>query len=385
MNTSVGIFLFADIDHSKFGGMESHAIHFIRFFKGNANYKLLYIISKDQKNLNSIFLPHGKLVCASLEVGSIGLFIRKWLNSYRVVCFFNNGWWIEDIETLRSYLPNVFFCQRTGGNEVIKANLNCISLGYKERINYWVNNINNNLNAFITNSAYTTQRVISIGVNKNIIFQISGGVDFRAIHWAQQNRSMLRRAYFSDHHDQICVVSASRFVHFKGLDITLHAISRAQKLKDFIYFIVGGGPEEPFIRTIANRLKGIKCVFLGEKSFDESLYIITSADLLLCLSRECKISVPGGAYIHTETMGRTALEGICAGVPVIATRVGGLPEFVTEDYGYLTEPDSPEEASSKIVMALNARINKKQNLNKIKSNYSWDAIFTQYMTIWDNK
>lgn len=44
---------------------------------------------------------------------------------------------------------------------------------------------------------------------------------------------------------------------------------------------------------------------------------------------------------HNEGMGRAAVEAMAAGLPVVATRVGGLPDVVSADAGILVPPRDP--------------------------------------------
>jgi glycosyltransferase involved in cell wall biosynthesis len=53
--------------------------------------------------------------------------------------------------------------------------------------------------------------------------------------------------------------------------------------------------------------------------------------------------------IWPEPFGRVALEANCLGVPVVASRIGGLPEIVLEKQtGMLATPGSPSDFAQKI-------------------------------------
>lgn len=56
----------------------------------------------------------------------------------------------------------------------------------------------------------------------------------------------------------------------------------------------------------------------------------------------------------SEGWGNVIAEAMACGTPVVGSRVGGIPEqVVSEDYGYLCDPNSPANIADKILLALN--------------------------------
>jgi N-acetyl-alpha-D-glucosaminyl L-malate synthase BshA len=101
-----------------------------------------------------------------------------------------------------------------------------------------------------------------------------------------------------------------------------------------VLLMVGDGPERSAAEWLAHSrgLEG-KVHFLGKRDNIEEL--MGSADLLLLPSDH-------------ESFGLVALEAMASGIPVVASRVGGLPEVVTEGAeGYLVEPRNVEEMARK--------------------------------------
>lgn len=106
------------------------------------------------------------------------------------------------------------------------------------------------------------------------------------------------------------VEAAERLLH-DGLDAT--------------FFVVGGdGGEERMVRELA-AAKGLadRIVLMGFR--EDARSILSQLDLLLFTSK-------------TEGLGTTVLDAFAAGIPVVATRAGGLPEVVKDRETGLTAP-----------------------------------------------
>ncbi len=86
--------------------------------------------------------------------------------------------------------------------------------------------------------------------------------------------------------------------------------------------LVGEGPERLFVQQLVRELKvSGQVVFLGQQDYLEQL--MACADLLLLPS-------------ETESFGLVALEAHACGVPVLASRTGGIPEVVQDgETGFL--------------------------------------------------
>ncbi len=118
----------------------------------------------------------------------------------------------------------------------------------------------------------------------------------------------------------------------KGLDLLLEALPPlcGPTGEPATLRIVGHGPELAAARAQVARLNlGSRVTFEGHVPFGPELFArYASARLLALPSR-------------TEGMPKAACEAMAFGTPVVATRVGGLPELVTPDRGRLVAPEDP--------------------------------------------
>jgi glycosyltransferase involved in cell wall biosynthesis len=108
-------------------------------------------------------------------------------------------------------------------------------------------------------------------------------------------------------------LAAGRLAPEKGLDLAIDAAARAR----VPLWIAGAGPEEAVLRERGRRLDA-PVEFLGEIPRAEMAPLVRGAATLVLSSRSHEFS----PFSVLEAMG--------AGVPVVATRSGGVPELIGE-------------------------------------------------------
>ena len=114
------------------------------------------------------------------------------------------------------------------------------------------------------------------------------------------------------------LLSAGRFVPWKGFGMLVELAGRLHKKMPFTLVILGDGPERVPLEALKNRLKLDSCVFMpGRVSKDIlDLYLASSDAFLL-----------NTAY---EGFSHQLLEAMIAGVPIIATNAGGNKEILID-------------------------------------------------------
>jgi len=88
----------------------------------------------------------------------------------------------------------------------------------------------------------------------------------------------------------------------------------------------------------------------------------------------------------SEGLPLVCLEAMAAGLPIIATRVGGLPEIIEEGInGFLVDPGKPEQIAESLCVLLDNKELRyyisKQNKKKVNV-YSWESIVTRLERIY---
>ncbi len=90
------------------------------------------------------------------------------------------------------------------------------------------------------------------------------------------------------------------------------------------------------------------------------------------------------AFIHVsdyETFSVVCAEAACCGLPVIASRVGGIPEFINDTNGYLLQKNSKEELIRAIEHVINTTYNRKHNARLAQQNFSPQKVGHTYFKI----
>jgi glycosyltransferase involved in cell wall biosynthesis len=138
------------------------------------------------------------------------------------------------------------------------------------------------------------------------------------------------------------VGAVGRLVPEKGFDVYLEAL---QRLPGVSGVLVGDGPERARIERLREELGLRDRVELAGWRADARA-LIGSFDVLVVPSR-------------VEPLGIVALEGMSAGVPVVASRVGGLAEVVVDgETGVLVASDDADALANAIRYVLDPDVNR---------------------------
>lgn len=142
-----------------------------------------------------------------------------------------------------------------------------------------------------------------------------------------------------DEDDKIILFSGG-LVRKKGIHVLIKSFEKISKDDENVFLVITGiGPMENYIRKMSEENKRI--IYLG----------FTPRSLQIkVLSRSSVFAAPS---TYPDACPTTILEAMALGVPVVSTRLGGIPELVVDGRtGYLVEPNDPDALSRGILKVL---------------------------------
>ena len=146
-----------------------------------------------------------------------------------------------------------------------------------------------------------------------------------------------RKENFFGQNGKPVVLFVGRLAEKKGVTYLIEAMKQV----DAMLVIVGDGPLRAQLEEQAKPL-GDKVQFLGAKTHDQLAEIYASADVFAAPSVQAKDG-------DVEGFGLVFLEAMASGLPVVASRSGGIPYLVHDgENGLLVEPGNVEELAGAI-------------------------------------
>mgnify|MGYP001599884361 FL=1 len=171
------------------------------------------------------------------------------------------------------------------------------------------------------------------------------------------------------------VITVSRLVKKNGVADLIKAMKFLDD--DVNLLIAGDGELKNKLVRLVDKLGLVDRVrFLGNVSHDELPRYLWASDVF------CRPSL-------SEGLGNVFLEAMAAGLPIIGTKVGGIPDFLVDDEtGLFCEVGNPKNIAANIKRIL-TDIDLRQKLIEngkklVEEKYNWDLIAQKMQSIFDN-
>jgi D-inositol-3-phosphate glycosyltransferase len=179
--------------------------------------------------------------------------------------------------------------------------------------------------------------------------------------------------------DAKIILFVGRIEPLKGVDILLNAAALLESDVECSVLIVGGDESSRArlaeLQGLASDLGiGHRVAFVGAVDHDKLPLFYNAADVCV---------VPS----HYESFGLVAVEAMACGVPVVASRVGGLTGTVKDgETGYLVPWLCPEPFAERIEMLLeneSLRRNLGEAAREGVSRYRWENVAQRILEVYD--
>lgn len=273
-------------------------------------------------------------------------------------------------KTRKTYLPGVFAARRLNVPHVVHVGSSPGGTGSGLSDQIGRKSVIARLKAphdgyFVVCSAIADE-LVQLGICRDQIFDVGNAVDTDRFNPDSIPEELDERyqEQFDTSSDRLLLGFVGGLQPYKGLGDLAAALDDVTTECHLV--IAGEGPE----RTRLERAFGDRATFLGAVPYEQIPAFYHRIDTLVLPS-------------HTEGLPRVVLEAQATATPLIATRVGGLPEVVeVGETGLLVEPRSPEQLATAIDKlssdaALRTRLGENGRCAVVES-HSWETMYERY-------
>jgi len=182
--------------------------------------------------------------------------------------------------------------------------------------------------------------------------------------------------------DTKIILYVGYLIEKKGLPYLIQAVQQLVAQGHNVHLVLGGGGIAlESLQALAQQLGLASHVtFLGWVKNAELPEYYRDADVFVLPS----IIDSNG---ETETLGIVLLEALACGTPVVGSNVGGIPDVVHPEVGFLAEPKNPDDLAQKLERllkddALRAKMGARA-IEWARNNFTWEKVSEKYMEVYE--
>ena len=185
-----------------------------------------------------------------------------------------------------------------------------------------------------------------------------------------QARQSLRREFHAD--SRFVLLAVAHLIREKGIDVLLRAL--VQLPESVVAWIAGDGPARRDLENLAQHLGLARRVtFLGNQP--EVQPYMQAADCLVCPS------------VWEEASGLVNIEALACGLPVVASRTGGIPEIVNHEVSGLLFAPGDAEGLGAAARQLYERPDLRESMSRAArrvaiERYSVESLMEEYLDLY---
>lgn len=215
--------------------------------------------------------------------------------------------------------------------------------------------------AVVAVSGNLAKIAVELGADPAKVHVVLNGVDAASFSTVPRGEARARLGLPVDGPVFLCV---GHLLTVKGVDILVaafEAITGMGTLSDGARLLfAGAGPMRRWIERRQDR-GGLRDVIrlLGHVSREEVALYMNAADMLVLPSRN-------------EGCPNVVLEALSCGTPVVASRVGAVPDLIDDSCGIIVEPERPDALGAAMIRALEKRWDRAAIRRRVEA-MSWEA------------
>lgn len=240
-------------------------------------------------------------------------------------------------------------------------------------------------------AAQNSERIITISnyINNSVkkhfpvdddkLTKILNGFDEKIFKPMEMDKAKLLNKYIDEdlrNQDELKIINfTGKLADFKGIDLLIKAAKRYEKeLDNIVTLIIGAGELSTELKKLKNKLNLSSVYFLGNVPQKTVAELFNISEITIVPSR-------------VEPFGLVAIESLACGTPVIASKAGGLKDFINEEVGRFFKMEDYEDLANKIIDAVNN--NDKEKKGQFASeyalnNYSWNRVIKELLEVYND-
>jgi glycosyltransferase involved in cell wall biosynthesis len=353
------------IDELDIGGTEQQILELVRALPGQRYVPIVCCFRPGRKaeeiaslGVRVVHLPKRSRIDLRLVLALIRLMRAERADIVHTFLIGANLW--GRLAAVLAGVPTVIASERNVGiwEDPVKRHLGRLLARVTQRI--------------VANAEAVRAYLVARGLDPRRVVTIRNGVDPGRFE-TPLDVAAVRRSLGVTAGDALAIVVA-RLEPQKGHDTVIEAAAAlSQRWPRLRFLFVGGGSREAELPALVERrgLRG-RILFTGFRT--DSADLIRAADLSVLVSTK-------------EGLSNTLLESLAAGRPVIASRVGGNPEVVSPDVGFLVPPRDPQALAEALAAALSdparaARMGARGR-ELVRQNFSVERMVTETAALYD--
>jgi len=203
---------------------------------------------------------------------------------------------------------------------------------------------------------------------------VPNGVDLEKFSNPNVKKTLILSQKLGIKPDEKIIITVSRLTYKNAVDIIVRAMSFIKTEARLL--IVGGGEEEKKLKKLARELKVENKIVFAAGSYDEIPAYLKLGHVLVRPSR-------------SEGLGTAFLEAMAAGLPIIATSVGGIKDFLIDgETGLEVKVDDPEDLARKLDLLFSDEALRQKLIQNgrrlVEEKYQWSQIAAKMRDIFNS-